>query len=147
MDMSRRNTCPNPPVYRPLLMQGPRDLLPPRSRYSMANKCALGTKFSRSAVRSGFLNSPNRVSLRSPLIAITNYGNVRENSSSPPTMSDKEGPMRSSSVQTDISAVPDHWQSESHLAGGCCGNGLFTLPSKFSPAIRTGGHCGRAPLR
>lgn len=144
MDMSRRNTCPNPPMYRPLL-NCQREFAAPsiRTRNSLsANRCILGTKFSRPSGRGGFLiSSPARTSLRSPLIAITNAGNVAE------TGQQQKGPKRSSSVQTEISALPEHWQSESHLAGGCYGNGMFTLPSKFNPVLQTAGHCRRAPLR
>lgn len=146
MDMSRRNTCPNPPVYRPLSRDVNTNALQsaPRTRTSLsANRCILGGKFTRPS-RGGFLiSSPGRINLRSPLIAITNAGNAGSDGA------EKDlGPKRSSSVQTDISALPDHWQSESHLAGGGYGNGLFTLPSKFNPMLASAtGRAPRAPLR
>lgn len=145
MDMSRRNTCPNPPVYRPLSRDANTNALQsaPRTRNSLsANRCILGGKFTRPS-RGGYLiSSPGRINLRSPLIAITNAGNASAGA-------EKDlGPKRSSSVQTDISALPDHWQSESHLAGGGYGNGLFTLPSKFNPMLASAtGRAPRAPLR
>lgn len=145
MDMSRRNTCPNPPVYRPLSRDT--NAQPPmRTRNSLsANRCILGGKFTRpggGGVRGGYLvSAPARGGLRSPLIAITNAGNANE-------CSDRQGPKRSSSVQTDITALPEHWQSESHLAGGGYGNGMFTLPSKFNPMLSSAtGRGPRAPLR
>lgn len=154
MDMGRRNTCPNPPVYRPVLSLSQRESgpVPPRHRNALStNRCILGGKYTRpggAGVRGGTVlcSSPGRSKLRSPLIAITNAGNGNET-----------GPKRSSSVQTDISALPDHWQSESHLSGACYANGLFTLPSKFNPLAGNGGvpvgggrlgpHCPRNPLR
>lgn len=140
MDMGRRNTCPNPPVYRPLMALGQREA-PPRHRNSLsANRCILGGKFTRPG--SFLTTTPARVSLRSPLIAITNVGHSNEQQEQ-----QKDGPKRSSSVQTDISALPDHWQSESHLAGGGYANGMFTLPSKFNPVMNSVRHAPRTPLR
>lgn len=147
MDMGRRNTCPNPPLYRPLLNCQREFAAPPiRTRNSLsANRCILGGKFSRPSARGLFTSSPARTSHRSPLIAITNAGNMTEGGNQ--QQQQQQGPKRSSSVQTEISALPEHWQSESHLAGGCLGNGMFTLPSKFNPVLQTAGHCRRAPLR
>lgn len=152
MDMSRRNTCPNPPAYRPVIATHgfrDREVLPMRTtRNSLsANRCILGSggrQLSTRPVIGGYVHSsPGRVNLRSPLIAITNAGNARGGQEAT-----KDGPKRSSSVQTDISALPDSWQSESHLAGGGgFGNGMFTLPSKFNPLLNRPGHCPRAQMR
>lgn len=107
-EMRRRNTCPNPPAYRPIIH---REAM---RRHNMANpsvnRCPLAVKFSRNA-RSQYGNS---VASPRPIIVDPN----------------KDGPKRSSSAQTDISALPEHWRSESHLNGGM-GSVFFTLPSKF----------------
>lgn len=125
----RRNTCPNPPAYRPIIH---REAM---LRHQNGNstvvakaaqiRCPTSVKFARNAR----LNSG-----RSPrtLIADTtaaNKGGDNNNSG---------GPKRSSSAQTDISALPEHWRSESHLAGGLLGTGFFTLPSKFVPPPNAG---------
>lgn len=39
---------------------------------------------------------------------------------------------RSISAQTDISALPGRWRSDSHLLRGIFANGVCTLPSKFT---------------
>uniref|UniRef100_A0A1B0EVV8 Uncharacterized protein n=1 Tax=Lutzomyia longipalpis TaxID=7200 RepID=A0A1B0EVV8_LUTLO len=122
LDKGRRNTCPNPPAYR-LPMAHREALL--HSRYS---RCPFGVKFSRSAARSQYGNQ-YRTPIKPTLV---------EASTTP------GGPKRSSSAQTDISALPEHWQSETHLAGGLT-EGLYTLPSRFTP--RTGNSSGRCPLR
>ncbi|XP_055691930.1 uncharacterized protein LOC129794983 isoform X2 [Lutzomyia longipalpis] len=121
LDKGRRNTCPNPPAYRPMAHR--EALL--HSRYS---RCPFGVKFSRSAARSQYGNQ-YRTPIKPTLV---------EASTTP------GGPKRSSSAQTDISALPEHWQSETHLAGGLT-EGLYTLPSRFTP--RTGISSGRCPLR
>lgn len=104
LDMGRRNTCPNPVPYKPII-----------HREALANMpCSLSVKFSRSP---RFQNSQNK-SAR-PILGDTN----------------RIGPKRSSSAQTDISALPEEWRSESHLASermGFCG--IYTLPSKFVPS-------------
>lgn len=119
----RRNTCPNPPAYRPIIH---REAL---LRHQSGNnavaarvaqiRCPTTVKFARNAR----LNSG-----RSPrtLIVDTAAANRGDNNNG-------AGPKRSSSAQTDISALPEHWRSESHLAGGLLGTGFFTLPSKFVP--------------
>ena len=62
------------------------------------------------------------------------------------TESNQSGPKRSSSAQTDISALPAHWRSETHLSGAAYGlGGMCTLPSKFAPPPGTSYH--RHPLK
>lgn len=100
IDMSRRNTCPNPPAYRPII-----------NGRQQPTRCPLAVKFSRSP-RSQYQRH-NR-----PVLSEQTRG----------------GPKRSSSAQTEISALPDYWRSESHLAGGCY-DGIYTLPSKFVPPL------------
>uniref|UniRef100_A0A1B0D0P1 Uncharacterized protein n=1 Tax=Phlebotomus papatasi TaxID=29031 RepID=A0A1B0D0P1_PHLPP len=119
LDKGRRNTCPNPPAYKPMAHR--EALL--HSRYT---RCPFGVKFSRSAARSQY---GNQYRTTKPLLMDTSMT--------------QGGPKRSSSAQTDISALPEHWQSESHLAGGLC-EGLYTLPSRFTP--RPGTSAGRYPL-
>lgn len=114
----RRNTCPNPPAYRPIIH---REAL---LRHQNGNttvtaklaqiRCPTAVKFARNAR----LNSAGRMQRTQQVID--------------PSKGDNGGPKRSSSAQTDISALPEHWQSETHLAGAL-GTGFFTLPSKFVP--------------
>lgn len=122
-EMRRRNTCPNPPAYRPIIH---REAM---RRHNLgaptANRCPLAVKFSRNA------RSQHGPNTRSPRQIVTDPN--------------KDGPKRSSSAQTDISALPEHWRSESHLNGGILGSGFFTLPSKFVPPPGFGYH--RCPLK
>lgn len=107
--MRRRNTCPNPPAYRPIMH---REAM---RRHNMGtgggNRCPLAVKFSRNARA----QQPNVD--RSPRAIVADP--------------QKDGPKRNSSAQTDISALPEHWRSESHLSGTALGSAFFTLPSKF----------------
>lgn len=114
----RRNTCPNPPAYRPIIH---REAL---LRHQNGNS-AMAAKVAPRVAFSGRQHSFSRRSPRA-LIVDTAAANKGDNSNS-------GGPKRSSSAQTDISALPEHWRSESHLAGGLLGTGFFTLPSKFVP--------------
>lgn len=121
LEMGRRNTCPNPPAYRPILH---REALGQQSRHSSV-RCPLTSKFSRINRTQQY---PSSRSTR-PILSESN----------------RPGPKRSSSAQTEISALPEHWRSESHLAGGRYGAGMCTLPSKFVPPPGMG--CHRYPLR
>lgn len=111
VSMRRRNTCPNPQAYRPIAH---RDAM---RRHNMtgntANRCPLAVKFSRNT-RSQHENAD-----RSPRPILTD--------------SNRDGTKRNSAAQTDISALPEHWRSESHLNGDTFGSAFFTLPSKFVP--------------
>lgn len=44
---------------------------------------------------------------------------------------------RSISAQTDISALPEHWRSDSHLLKGIFMNGVFTLPPMLTNTYST----------
>lgn len=124
--MGRRNTCPNPPAYRPIIhREAMAAQSNPTNRHS-SSRCPMFAKFSRN--RSQYY--PNSRSPR-PILQENN----------------KDGePKRSTSAQTEISALPEHWRSESHLAGGqFCGGGFYTLPSKFVPPPGMGYH--RHPLK
>ncbi|XP_037051288.1 uncharacterized protein LOC119085126 [Bradysia coprophila] len=112
IDMGRRNTCPNPPSYRPLMHRETLAQAQAQSRHS-STRCPLAVKFSRNS-RTHYHHS-NR-SAR-PILQESN----------------KCEPKRSSSAQTEISALPEHWQSESNLISGRYGDGFYTLPSKFVP--------------
>lgn len=113
----RRNTCPNPPAYRPIIH---REAL---GRYNLNSS-------------NNNKNNSNSTSMRCPM-AVKFTRNARNNSGRLPRPmameTNKAGPKRSSSAQTDISALPEHWRSESHLAASFLGGGFFTLPSKFVP--------------
>lgn len=111
MDMGRRNTCPNPPSYRPLMH---RETLA-QSRHS-STRCPLAVKFSRNS-RTHHSNRFAR-----PILQESNKCERK----------------RSSSAQTEISALPEHWQSESNLISGRYGEGFYTLPSKFVPPPSSG---------
>lgn len=116
LEKGRRNTCPNPPIYRPIIH---REALM-RHNYGLSHgtnstqmmRCPLAVKFARNSRLSNSSHRSTRPIVTDPC---------------------KNGPKRSSSAQTDISALPDHWRSESHLAAGLLGSGFFTLPSKFVP--------------
>lgn len=118
----RRNTCPNPSAYRPIIH---REAL---LRHQNGNNAAATAKLAqiRCPTSVKFARNARLNSGRSPrtLIVDTAAANKCDNNNS-------GGPKRSSSAQTDISALPEHWRSESHLAGGLLGTGFFTLPSKF----------------
>lgn len=132
-DKGRRNTCPNPGVYRPVDHRSVtiihreaigRFLNNNNSSGSSVARCPLAVKFARSA--------------RTHLSSMNNRAH--------PIDSNEVGPKRSSAVQTEISlsTLPEHWRSESHLMTGL-GNGFFTLPSKFIPT--TGTNVCKHPLK
>lgn len=104
-DKGRRNTCPNTSVYRPIIH---REAL---GRNSNALRCPLAVKFARNTR--------------------SNLQTTNNNRSPQQIDSDAMRTKRNSSVQTEISALPEHWRSESHLVTGLFSNGFFTLPSKF----------------
>lgn len=111
----RRNTCPNPPAYRPIMHREAMGRLNANSNNNTGNsivRCPLSVKFARNA--------------RTHLTSLNNRANAMDASAT--------GGKRTSAVQTDItlSTLPEHWRSESHLMAGL-GNGFFTLPSKFVP--------------
>lgn len=123
LEMGRRNTCPNPPAYRPILHREALGQQQQSRHCSM--RCPLTSKFPRINRTQQY---PSSRSTR-PILSESN----------------RPGPKRSSSAQTEISALPEHWRSESHLAGGRYGVGMCTLPSKFVPS--PGMACHRYPLR
>lgn len=111
LDMGRRNTCPNPVPYKPIM-----------HREALASCLNPNTPSGSMSVK--FSRSPR-------------FQNKSQNKSARPILGDinRIGPKRSSSAQTDISALPEEWRSESHLAGDRIGfGGTYTLPSKFVPS-------------
>ncbi|XP_063702670.1 uncharacterized protein LOC134832536 [Culicoides brevitarsis] len=116
MGFPRRNTCPNPAPYRPIMHSNPRQkqavkfVRSPRTYAShfQAPKTCLRTKISETET-----DDHHRCS---------------------------------SAVQTDISALPPQWRSESHLSKNEYGIGLYTLPSKYETPVK--GLAGfKCPLR
>lgn len=123
-DKGRRNTCPSPAVYRPIIHREAIGRFLNNNNNSGCTRCPLAVKFARSA-RTHLLSMHNRTC----------------------TMDSSEaGPKQNSAVQTEISlsTLPEHWRSESHLMTGL-GNGFFTLPSKFIPT--TGVNVCKHPLK
>ncbi|CRK97145.1 CLUMA_CG010542, isoform A [Clunio marinus] len=109
LDMGRRNTCPNPPLYRPLVNRSSfRSPLTSKYPRSLRNNCTpVTTKLTKGS----------------------ETGAISKNS----------GDKCSSSAQTDISALPHQWRSETHLVGADYCLGGFTLPSKHcAPKPRSG---------
>lgn len=166
--MGRRNTCPTTIEYRPIIHRealtnqlslgapvggggggaggaaaavtvGPHKC----SLLSASNnvRCPLGTKFFRNANKTiqSTNASINSSKMQRPILH--EDANIDD--------SGVCGKKRSSSAQTDISALPEHWRSESHLAqDNYGGNGFFTLPSKFVAPIPSDRiHYCRNPLR
>lgn len=128
-EKGRRNTCPNPTAYRPIIHREAIGRFLNNNNSSGGNtmvRCPLAVKFARSArTHSTTMNS--------------NRGHGMETG-------DGTGSKRSSAAQTEItlSTLPEHWRSESHLMAGI-GNGFFTLPSKFVPT--TGRNVCEHPLK
>lgn len=125
--MGRRNTCPNPPPYRPMLHREAIAATTTNRQASPSGRTPLVVKFSRNSRSHQYY----------PMNANTRLAHVTRQPTSQ-TMPDDDGPSlgpkRSTSVQTDISALPEHWRSESHLVSDrFCGPGFYTLPSKFVP--------------
>lgn len=113
-DKSRRNTCPNPSAYKPIIHREAIGRFLNSNNNSGAGivqRCPLAVKFARNA--------------HTHLSAMNNYRTHATDLSS-------VGPKRNSAAQTDLtlSTLPEHWRSESQLITGFS-NGFFTLPSKF----------------
>lgn len=121
-DKGRRNTCPNPAPYRPIIH---REALGRQYNQTTALRCPLAVKFARNARTNVIVGNSNR--------------------STQPNDSNMAGTKRNSAAQTEISALPEHWRSESHLITGLFTDGFYTLPSKFVPA--PGASACKRPLR
>ncbi|PSN46827.1 hypothetical protein C0J52_09587 [Blattella germanica] len=122
--VSRRNTMPNPLVYQPIIhreaLTGSKSQLlgpaPPSPRPVVVK---FATSPAGQSPRNGkldFRKSPMR-----PIL-------VERNSSK-----------RESEAQTDITALPSHWKSESYLAHKVSHN-FTTLPSKFTLPVQQTTH-------
>ncbi|XP_058464131.1 uncharacterized protein LOC131438269 [Malaya genurostris] len=115
LEMGRRNTCPNPPAYRPIIHT--RTPAVPSSRNPLA------VKFSRSPrTYSPHQYLPPGKTLRTVTSAETAGQSVNSDEAK-----------RSRAAQTDITALSQQWRSETHLSQSEFGTGLYTLPSKFVP--------------
>lgn len=123
-EKGRRNTCPNPGVYRPIIHREAIGRFLNNNNSSSKTRCPLAVKFARSA--------------RTHLLSMNNRTQTMD--------SGEVGPKQNSAVQTEISLsiLPEHWRSESHLMRGL-GSSFFTLPSKFIPA--TGVNICKHPLK
>lgn len=93
---ARRNTCPNPVPYRPIMH---------REALAKHNTRTLAVKFSS-----------------------------RNEDTPRPILNEKQSPKTESEAQTDISALPSLWKSESYLAHKVA-HQFTTLPSKFPMPI------------
>lgn len=128
--VSRRNTMPNPLVYQPIIhrevLKGSKSqLLGP----APTSPRPLVVKFATSPAGQGPQNGKHEYR-KSPVRPIL----VERNSSK-----------RESEAQTDITALPSHWKSESYLAHKVCHN-FTTLPSKFALPLQQTTH-GKYPLK
>uniref|UniRef100_A0A182WFN5 Uncharacterized protein n=1 Tax=Anopheles minimus TaxID=112268 RepID=A0A182WFN5_9DIPT len=131
LEMGRRNTCPNPPAYRPIIHPGSR--IQPTG--GSTNRSPLAVKFSRSPrTYSPHQYLPPGKTLRTVIAAESGVRGATG-----------DEVKRSQAAQTDISALAQQWRSETHLTGSEYVPGLYTLPSKFVPP--TPGGKGKFPLR
>ncbi|XP_053659568.1 uncharacterized protein LOC128708613 [Anopheles marshallii] len=131
LEMGRRNTCPNPPAYRPIIHPGSR--MQPTG--AGTNRSPLAVKFSRSPrTYSPHQYLPPGKTLRTVIAAESGVRGATG-----------DEVKRSQAAQTDISALAQQWRSETHLTGSEYVPGLYTLPSKFVPP--TPGGKGKFPLR
>uniref|UniRef100_A0A182P0T2 Uncharacterized protein n=1 Tax=Anopheles epiroticus TaxID=199890 RepID=A0A182P0T2_9DIPT len=132
LEMGRRNTCPNPPAYRPIIHPGSR--MQPGATGG-TNRSPLAVKFSRSPrTYSPHQYLPPGKTLRTVIAAESGVRGATG-----------DEVKRSQAAQTDISALAQQWRSETHLAGSEYVPGLYTLPSKFVPPPPGGK--GKFPLR
>ncbi|XP_046990726.1 uncharacterized protein LOC124595863 [Schistocerca americana] len=113
--VSRRNTLPNPLIHQPIV----RDPLPGSRGH--------GTVL--------FSASPRSATVKfSPVVSKTS-GSECKQSPVRPILSEKNAIKRESEAQTDITALPSHWKSESYLAHKVAHN-FTTLPSKFTLPVQ-----------
>ncbi|XP_041783963.1 uncharacterized protein LOC121599901 [Anopheles merus] len=131
LEMGRRNTCPNPPAYRPIIHPGSRMA----AGAGGTNRSPLAVKFSRSPrTYSPHQYLPPGKTLRTVIAAESGVRGATG-----------DEVKRSRAAQTDISALAQQWRSETHLTGAEYVPGLYTLPSKFVPPPPGGK--GKFPLR
>ncbi|XP_066992477.1 uncharacterized protein [Anabrus simplex] len=117
-NISRRNTLPNPLMYQPIIhreaLSGSRSQLlgpTPNSPRPMAVKFAPSPSSSPRGTKPDFRKSPVR-----------------------PILMERNSTKRESEAQTDITALPSHWKSESYLAHKVA-HPFTTLPSKFAMPV------------
>lgn len=141
LDMGRRNTCPNPPLYRSVFVP-PRSAVGLHKLFSFQFHRPLGHRSSfRSPLASRYPRSPRN---HCPLMATKSLRGTETEASAVTRNGDK----CSSAAQTDISALPVHhqWRSETQLIGADYCLGGFTLPSKHV-APRSQTRTGKSSLR
>uniref|UniRef100_A0A1B6CDQ1 CAP-Gly domain-containing protein n=1 Tax=Clastoptera arizonana TaxID=38151 RepID=A0A1B6CDQ1_9HEMI len=105
--ISRRNTLPNALPYRPIIHR----------------EALTGSK--------SHLLDPAPTSPR-PLIVKFSQNSNRSPRNIRPILTEKNSRRQESEAQTDISALPAHWRSESYLAHNKISHNFTTLPSKFA---------------
>ncbi|XP_063244299.1 uncharacterized protein LOC134543304 isoform X1 [Bacillus rossius redtenbacheri] len=117
--LSRRNTLPNPLMYHTVLPREP-----------LANKVSIGPSplSPRPFAVKFAASSGGPQSQRNGRLELTKSA-VR------PILIEKNAVKRESEAQTDITALPSQWKSESYLAHKVSHN-FTTLPSKFAMPIQ-----------
>lgn len=127
---SRRNTMPNPLVYQPIIH---REAL----TGSKSQLLGLAPTSPRPLIVK-FATSPSGHSSR-------NGKHEYRKSPMRPILVERNASKRESEAQTDITALPSHWKSESYLAHKVSHN-FTTLPSKFALPMQQTTH-GKYSLR
>lgn len=112
LQVCRRNTLPNPVPYRPIIHR----------------EAIIGSKHQ---LIDQTQNCPR------PLLVKFSQS-VRSPQSTRPILAEKNSNKQESEAQTDISALPAHWRSESFLAHHKIAHNFTTLPSKFAIPVS---HC------
>ncbi|PNF27761.1 hypothetical protein B7P43_G12800 [Cryptotermes secundus] len=121
---SRRNTMPNPLVYQPIIhreaLAGSKSQL---LGLAPASPRPLVVKFATSPAGQSHRNGKHEYR-KSPMR---------------PILVERNASKRESEAQTDITALPSHWKSESYLAHKVSHN-FTTLPSKFALPMQQTAH-------
>lgn len=110
---SRRNTLPNPTPYRPII-----------------HREALSGSKSQ-------LLDPAPTSPRPVIVKFSQHNAVHSPRTTRPILVEKNSTKQESEAQTDITALPAHWKSESFLAHHKVSHNFTTLPSKFSLPVQS----------
>lgn len=153
LDLSRRNTCPNPPAYRPLIHREAMAAIDRQQHHATAGGCGAGRQHTG---RTPLAVKFSRNSRAGNIAMLPTIGSVVKDSGGPAVSTNEgteplAGMKRSSAAQTEISALPEHWRSESHLvsdgAPACSDGGFYTLPSQFVPLTPTTLGCHRYQVK
>ncbi|XP_075221900.1 uncharacterized protein LOC142324781 isoform X2 [Lycorma delicatula] len=111
IDQARRNTLPNPTPYRPIIHR----------------EALTGSK---SQLVDGAPGSPRPVAVKFSQNVTKSPKTMR------PILVENNSTKQESEAQTDITALPAHWRSESYLAHKVSHN-FTTLPSKFALPVQS----------